>query len=173
MNNYRLQTSLNWLWAILLFFSQNTLDGQDLVLLQPGSVWKYEDSGTDLGTAWQATDFDDNGWSAGPAMLGFDEDEVVTEITQGYVTYYFRTNFTLNESPDSLSMLELRVNFDDGFVAYINGQEVIRGSMPSGPITYDTYATSHESGDFETYDISNQRNAFLLEFHSEVEYSRT
>lgn len=162
MNKNRLPINPYWLRVILLLFvSHYILYAQDLVLLQQGAVWKYEDSGTDLGTAWQATSFDDNGWASGPAMLGFDEDEVVTEITQGHITYYFRTNFTLSESPDSLSTLELLANFDDGFVAYINGQEVTRGSMPSGPITYNTYATSHESGDFESFDISNHRNALV------------
>ena len=48
-------------------------------LLDRFSGWKYDDTGTDLGTAWRSVDFDDAGWAFGPAQLGFgdgDEAEV-------------------------------------------------------------------------------------------------
>ena len=147
-----------------------------ITLVAPGSVWKYEDSGNDLGTAWRNPGYDDSGWQSGGAMLGFDENEVVTEITPGFITYYFRIDFTLNEDPDSLSALTLAVNFDDGYVAYLNGQEVTRQSMPGGTITYTTLANNHESGAFEDVDILNAAqylttgsNTLAIEVHQRGE----
>ena len=38
-----------------------------------GSVWKYLDDGSDQGTAWYATEFDDSAWASGPAPLGYSD----------------------------------------------------------------------------------------------------
>jgi hypothetical protein len=50
--------------------------------------------------------------------------------------------------------MSLLVNFDDGFVLYLNGHEVIRRSMPAGPIVYSTFAFNHAGGSVETHDVS-------------------
>ena len=38
------------------------------------------------------------------------------------------------------------VEFDDGFIAYLNGVEVAREDMPDGPVDRNTEASSHEAG---------------------------
>ena len=41
-------------------------------LIGSGDTWKYDESFTDLGTAWRATDYNDTSWPAGAAIL-YDE----------------------------------------------------------------------------------------------------
>ena len=40
-------------------------------LIAAGAIWKYLDTGTNLGTAWLAPGFDDTAWASGPAELGY------------------------------------------------------------------------------------------------------
>lgn len=48
-----------------------------------GSVWKYLDDGSDQGTAWFGTSFDDSGWASGNAELGYGDGDEVTTVSFG------------------------------------------------------------------------------------------
>ncbi len=142
-----------------------------------GAVWKYDDTGTDLGTSWSDTLFDDSAWPSGPGPLGYGETYIATTIDYGvwtnkYPTSYFRHKFTVSDNPATIQYLYLESNFDDGYVAYLNGTEVARRSLPAGPILYTTYASLHEGGMYEPIDISafipllnNDTNTFAIELH--------
>ena len=108
----------------------------DIVSL--GSIWSYLDDGTDQGTAWRESDFDDSAWASGPAQLGFGEDDEATVITGGATTFYFRHDFNV----DSAEIVGLEVNLrrDDGAIVYLNGTEIVRSNMPVGEVAYDTFA---------------------------------
>ncbi len=96
---------------------------------------------------WTAVDFDDALWEPGPAGFGYGDDDdatVLDEMRGSYVTVYTRKAFSVSSL--SSEMLELTIDYDDGFIAYLNGQEVARRSMPEGPATFETTASSHEAG---------------------------
>ncbi len=142
------------------------------ILIAKNSVWKYEASGVDLGTAWREMNFDDSSWPSGAGVLGFGENYIATTLPSGKMTYYFRHTFTLSEAPATLSALHLLANFDDGFVAYLNGQEVARRSLPGGAITYASAADLHEGGEYEAIALTAHldklvlgANVFALEIH--------
>src|SRR5256885_1648183 len=70
-------------------------------LVATGSVWKYLDNGSNQGTTWRATNFDDSLWPSGPAQLGYgDGDEATTnqfglDPNNKYITYYYRHAFNV------------------------------------------------------------------------------
>ena len=100
--------------------------------------WNYLDDGSDQGTAWTASDFDDSGWYTGAAELGFTEGDENTVITSGSLVYYFRHKFTVADISD-ITALCMKVQRDDGCVIYLNGTEVNRSTnMPEGAVTYQT-----------------------------------
>ncbi|NNF07024.1 MAG: metallophosphoesterase family protein, partial [Candidatus Eisenbacteria bacterium] len=148
-------SSSDLLWDAELFYTTDTT-----ILISQLSDWRFNDTGTDLGTAWRPLSYNDSGWSEDPAIFGYGESEINTTTDFGpdannkYRTTYFRKEFTLNENPASITSLFLDANYDDGFVAYLNGQEIARQSMPTGTITYNTYASLHESGAYETINVS-------------------
>jgi hypothetical protein len=123
-------------------------------LIALGSSWKYLDNGTDQGTAWSAPGFNDSTWASGPAQLGYGDADEATVISFGpdpnnkYVTSYFRRSFTVTD-PARIQSLLLNVLRDDGAITYINGVEVFRQTMPPGPVTYLTYATTASEYGFE------------------------
>jgi hypothetical protein len=111
-----------------------------------GSVWRYLDNGTDQGIAWADPFFDDSAWASGPAQLGYGDGDESTVVSFGpdpfnkYITTYFRHRFIVTNAAE-WSALTLRLLRDDGAVVYLNGTEINRQNMPSGPVTYQTLAT--------------------------------
>src|SRR6266480_86546 len=69
-------------------------------LISTGAVWKYLDDGSDQGTGWSASGFDDSTWNSGPAELGFGDGGEATTNTAGFVTYYYSHAFNI---PDASS----------------------------------------------------------------------
>ena len=48
------------------------------VLLPLTNVWRYDASGSDLGTEWRQPAYDDSAWSAGPGVLALEDNNVPT-----------------------------------------------------------------------------------------------
>jgi hypothetical protein len=117
-------------------------------LVPSGSAWKYLDDGSNPGPTWITAAFNDAGWSNGVAQLGFGDGDESTMVRQflsdgvtQVTTYYFRQKFNL-ASTAGITNLVLRLIRDDGAVAYLNGTEVFRINMPTGPITSTNFAAT-------------------------------
>jgi hypothetical protein len=154
----------------------------DRILIAPGSVWKYLDTGVDGGAIWRTLGFDDSTWPSGPAQLGYGDGDEATVVSFGpdesskYVTTYFRHAFTL---PDASVITNLMVSLlrDDGGVVYLNGFEIFRDNMPAGTITYTTRAsagatTEDESTSFHAAGVNpaflrNGTNVVAVEIHQD------
>ncbi|RIK74278.1 MAG: hypothetical protein DCC68_23430, partial [Planctomycetota bacterium] len=141
-----------------------TGDGE---LIDMGSVWKYFDSGTDLGTSWRGVAYNDSTWKTGPAQLGYGDGDEATIVSYGgdaankHTTTYFRRAFNVDD-PQQFANLELALVRDDGAVVYLNGQEVARSNMPAGSITFATLASSAVGGSAESTPISFNVDPQLL-----------
>lgn len=77
---------------------------------------------------WIAIDYDDSVWKKWTEkILGYDNGfNGIGKTNTLYTRYKFAYPY-LNK--DSLEYLNLKINFDDGFVAYINGHEIARSNM--------------------------------------------
>ena len=112
------------------------------------SGWKYLGNGTNQGTAWRASGFNDSSWPTGTAELGYGDGDETTLIpivdispgtfgVQKAATYYFRRTFTASEVTQ-LNSLFLTVEYDDAYAVYLNGTRVA-GNLPTNPAhTYYT-----------------------------------
>lgn len=119
--------------------------GGPTTVLDWGSVWRYNDSRADLGTAWRQIGFNDGAWPSGPGQLGFGEGDEATELSPGpsnnrILTAYFRSTFTVT-NPAAVQGMAIDLLRDDAGVVYVNGVEVARSNLPAGTITAKTYAT--------------------------------
>jgi len=136
---------------------------KSFTLINTGAVWRFNDTGTDLGTAWHALNYADDTWPSGPAQLGFgDGDEATVIATNRQITSYFRRAFTL---PDTRGFTNLTVRLlrDDGGVVYLNDVEIFRSNMPTGTIGYLTLASSATiPPDESTYFSTSARASLLL-----------
>ena len=139
-------------------------------LVDVGSTWSYLDDGSDQGTAWRETDFDDSGWASGPAELGFGEGDEATVLTSGHITYYFRHTFNIDDL-DAVVAFGLRLKRDDGAIVYLNGTEVARSNL-TGDVTYTTTASNaaDDGANFHPFDVSKDsavvgENVLAVEVH--------
>lgn len=133
-------------------------------LLEFTNVWRFEASGTNLGTAWRAAGYNDTGWPSGAGVFinprtlpaGFPEPTtplllLTNPAGNTVTTFYFRTHFTL--PPGASNVLLLASNLlDDGAVFYINGAEAARLRMANGPVTATNFAQTSPIGNGMTYD---------------------
>ena len=148
------------------------------VAIPKQATWRYEDTGTDLGTSWRGPSYDDGGWAQGNGILGFGESYINTTVSYGtdpsdkHRTTYFRTRFTLDEPARSVENMALYLRYDDGFVAYLNGTEIVRAAMPAGTVTYAAFGCQHEGTVYESLDLTAHRvllnpgeNTLAIELH--------
>lgn len=94
------------------------------------------------------------GWSSGPTGVGFGTGDVGLNIQSAMLNQnacaFLRLPFVVN-NPTNFSLLTLRLKYDDGFVAWINGVEFARANAPEEDLAWDSTATAvHAATAFET-----------------------
>ena len=96
--------------------------------------------------------FDSTGTGVGNAVLADIEGEMLGTNASAYLRYPFGVS-----DPTSMDSLKLHVKYNDGFVAYLNGQEVARRNAPE-TLQWDSAATAgRDAADslaYETIDLS-------------------
>lgn len=121
-------------------------------LIVAGDVWTYFKGTQEPPADWNALSFNATGWLSGPTPIGYEtssgyEDYVATDLSDmrdNYLSVYVRRAFVVDD-PAQLSGLTLTVDFDDGYIAYLNGVQVAGSGAPN-PATYDQPASaSHEA----------------------------
>jgi hypothetical protein len=131
--------------------------------IEVGDDWRYLKGTSEASTpidAWRQQGFDDSGWLVGPSGFGYgdgDDATLLDDMQGSYVSLFIRKTFTVTD-PSALTQLTLEIDYDDGFVAYLNGTEVARREMgnPGDPVYYNSLADSHhEAGTAETIDLSS------------------
>lgn len=112
--------------------------------------------------------FDDGSWSAGPAELGYGDNDEQTVIGYGgsssnrYISTWFRKSFDVTESRVRDGIFFLHLLKDDGAIVYLNGQEVVRVNLRCGDTDYRTLAeTAIGGGTEEIYIPCRIDNALL------------
>ena len=118
-----------------------------------------------LGLDWIAPGFDDSGWISGNTGVGHEtrsgyEELINTDIRelthQVNPTCYLRIEFVV-ENPEEFGILTLRMKYDDGFIAYLNGERVSASRAPADPQWNSSSQGSNSDTRavvFENFDIS-------------------
>ena len=138
-----------------------------VTLVPAGATWSYLDDGSNQGTAWRGTNFNDNAWLSAPAQLGYGDGDEATVIRSNRVdntkiiTSYFRKKFVATNLWAATN-LTLKILRDDGCVVYLNGVEVFRDNMPAGTVSYTTLAPVAVSGTDESRFYATNVNPALL-----------
>ena len=128
--------------------------------------------------SWTQSDFDDSSWTQRTLGLGFDEDQSdgdfgplidangsIDGMRGNASSAYVRTEFQIEgDVLPTYEALQLDLNFDDGFVGYLNGSEVLRVSAPEN-LKWDSVATESHGGiadDIEYTDFAAGAGDFTL-----------
>jgi len=124
--------------------------GIPVVYAATGADVKWLVPTEDIGETWREAGFDDAGWASAKTGLGFDYPEqtgeggdVKAEMHRTNASIYARISFDIVDPEKILSMI-LRMKFEDGFVAFINGHQIASHNEP-GQLTWNAHADGSHS----------------------------
>jgi len=153
-------------------FEQETTSAYRFVpLISTGHIVKYvvpSDSSHGIGWFGFSEPYDDSSWSVGPTPLGYERDtgyenliatDLDAEMTSN-PSIYLRIPFTVDD-PSAFDALELRMQYDDGFFAVLNGTIIKSINSPNSPAYNSTSVGSHEANinNFQIFDITSSLSA--------------
>jgi len=115
-------------------------------VFEEGSIWKYFKGTTTPPEAWNSPAFVDSEWLTGPV----------------YMRYAFEV-----ASPDDVEQMTFTVDYDDAFIAYINGRQVAKEGFEGDTIS------GHEAGEPVAISLGDHiskltagANVFAIEVHN-------
>ena len=144
--------------------------------------WRYIVPSFAVETGWNTIEFDVSNWDEGPGGFGYSDGDDGTIIDPA-ISVYFRRNFSVSDLT-KLSSAVLSADYDDGFVAYLNGHEIGRSYNLSEPgtfvpydetTTYDHEASLYNGGLPESFMLdsleldsllTNGENVFAIQIHN-------
>ena len=90
--------------------------------------WKYFTPFYTPDTNWKSFEFDDSEWPEGPGGFGRGDDDDNTVLPDTVRTVYLRKHFNIIDT-SKISSILLHVDYDDAFIAYLNGVEIVRSNI--------------------------------------------
>jgi len=106
-------------------------------------TWEYFIGASAPDPDWNNMAFP-GGWTTGMGGFGFGDGDDNTTIPTSARSVYYRKTFDVIDKTKLIATV-LSMDYDDGFVAYINGVEIARMNI-SGTPTYNSFASSsHEA----------------------------
>ena len=109
------------------------------------------------GTGWRQIDFNDASWTSGETGVGYDENatyrslinlDVENDMNNRNTTCYVRVPFSA-PAGSNITGFVLRMKYDDGFSAFVNGEPIASANAPSvASLRWNSEATGlHDDGD--------------------------
>jgi hypothetical protein len=139
-------------------------------LVYAEDTWRYF-AGVTYGpeTGWHTPGFNDASWLQGQGGFGYgDNDDRTVTGPPNPGAVFTRITFQVSDT-SQIAAAVLNIDFDDGFVAWINGVEIARSNLgePGDFPSYNTPASDHEAGMFRginppSYLIPKQKLKYTL-----------
>jgi len=110
-------------------------------------VWRYFLPTTSIGTNWTKASYNDVSWPSGTGGWGYGDGDDNTVLPNPTVTVYVRMPFIVIDTA-VIGSAFLHMDYDDGFVMYLNGKELTRaniGITGQPPAVEDLAYEEHEA----------------------------
>ncbi|MBT8036277.1 MAG: metallophosphoesterase family protein [Verrucomicrobiae bacterium] len=147
---------------------------QGTFLIPKNARWHYL-AGDIPPAHWTAPGFDVSSWKFGQAGFGYGDadDTTVLDMRNKYTSVYILRSFTLAQ-PSDANNLWLSISYDDAFILYLNGKQVIRNGVRKGEGKNATGIAQHDAHNkFELFDLSpyahllkKGKNTIAIEGHN-------
>ena len=147
--------------------AQNTVDHWETVVFSYYN-WHYVPGSAEIPDTWKNTDFDTNGWKIGRGGIGYGDGDDLTIISPT-VSLFIRHDFNI-EDKSIIAGAILNADYDDAFVAYLNGTEIARSNIGTTGISpkwnelayTDHEAVKYNGGNPEAFQITTETLDTLL-----------
>jgi hypothetical protein len=131
----------------------------DTPLVNHGDTWRWHKGNTPLQTDWKtASDAGlDGTWLSGMGGFGYSTDTpnetnlcktILADMRNAYTTVYLRRQFSIAAPMDPSLHLQLTMDYDDGFIVWLDGNyltNALVSGAPNEPATNATATATHES----------------------------
>lgn len=159
-------------------FSQ--IDHWETVVFE-NDTWDYLVPISTVNVSWNTVGFNTSGWSSGMGGFGFGDGDDNTILPNGTISCYQRIEFNITDV-SLIDAAALTIDYDDSFVAYLNGVEISRDLLIGNPPSWNELANGlHEasiyqgiypaqytiSNDFVVANLVNGLNVLAVETHNQ------
>lgn len=151
---------------------ENPQEGNSTILVAENAEKRVFVPKSSINSNWKVNqDFDDSSWDlcqGDPGGIGYEKNsgyEHLISLDVGNDMHndggnpnpscFIRVKF--NTSASSISTFKrmmLNIRYDDGFIAYLNGEKIAEANVPESPLWNSTANGNHEATAVETFDIS-------------------
>jgi len=164
---YRTIAATFSLIALAVGLAPARLSAQETVIAN-GASWRWSKGTNEVSnptTLWRAPAFNDTSWAVGPAPFHYGEGlaggTLLSDMRSNYSCIFLRVPFVITNVSE-IGSVQFVANYDDGFVAWINGVEVARLYVTNASPAYTNVASiSHEAVPAETIAITNVPASYL------------
>lgn len=183
IERYTLPNTIKPFFVALFFIVALAVQAQNIdhweTAVYAGDNWRYFRGTTNPPNNWKTTQFQETQWANGPGGIGFGDNDDATTVTGNIASLYVRRTFEVEDTA-VIERAILDIDYDDAFVAYLNGVEIARNNI-GNPLNYNTLAFGeHEAvmyngGSPERYELDkallntclvNGPNVLAIEVHN-------
>ena len=117
--------------------------GKNRKLLYPRTIikrndyFKYLIPNIEPDPNWTDLNFNDDNWDYGQSGFGYSDDDDKTVVPDGTISVFLRKKFEI-ENLDDIHSIFLDIDYDDAFIAYINGIEIARANINGYPPEFNS-----------------------------------
>lgn len=159
----------------LMALSQTTVDHWETVIKE-GSEWRYLVPDSEPPTDWTSLDFDVTSWKFGNSGFGYGDGDDNTVVSSS-ISVYIRKVFEIIDK-SAIEKAVLYMDYDDGFVAYLNGTEIARDLVSGSPPDFNQNSDglhealiyqgiTPEKFSFDTALLKEGENVLAVQVHNE------
>ena len=109
--------------SILSYKLHSQVNHWESVVL-PGDSWQYITPNAQPSSNWNQLGYNALGWNTGISGFGYGDDDDATILEPTMSVYLRRAFYVVDAS--AIESIILDLDYDDGFIAYVNGQEVAK-----------------------------------------------
>lgn len=114
-----------------------------------GDQFRYLVPSQPVSSAWTNPGFNDSNWLLGNSGFGYNDGDDATEVPGGTSSVFVRKRFTVMDVSAVESLL-LDMDYDDAFVAYLNGVEIARANINGINPPYDAVSLTDREAEIYT-----------------------
>lgn len=116
----------------VLFLFASGKDRNEMIyyrnLITQGDEFAYSIGTDTISSNWKTANYDASSWPSGLSGFGYGDNDDATEVPTYTLSVFIRKSFTVSDI-SKIKEVVLHMDYDDGFVAYINGVEIARENL--------------------------------------------
>ncbi len=122
-------------------------------------VWRYQPGTSAPDTSWREINFVDSVWLQGKGGIGFgdgDDSTVISPVS----SLFMRKSFQISDT-SKIALALLSIDYDDGFVAWLNGIEIARSNLGISGDSPEFNTLAPESHEAKIYQAGFSEKFFI------------